>query len=252
MLGVCFVTGKECTVIDFIIDGTIYKVSEELSDENSVKALKNMILEKIESGKNQKKELVTKIEDMAKSMGVSKDDLLAMLGGKVKTDTDVLEEAPPIVPKQIIVKQGDPNDGFKEVDGELKSNSRASLSIEEGAGDYVTPAAKAYSTVKTKDGKMVVETNKKVKTVGDVHLSKSDMGTTAIAIAPTNSDGVNRVITAVDKRTMDLVRGAASGGNRTGVVGGTARECPVCKGSGITQINNKICVKCNGSGFIFC
>ena len=187
---------------------------------------------------------------MAKSMNVSKEDLLAMLGGKVKTD--VLEEAPPIVPKQTIVKQGNAEDGFKEVDGELKSNSRASLSIEEGAGDYVTPAAKAYSTVKTKDGKMVVETNKKVKTVGDVHLSKSDMGTTAIAIAPTNSDGINRVITAVDKRTMDLVRGGASGGGRDGVGGGQARECPLCKGTGITQINNKVCVKCNGSGFIFC
>jgi hypothetical protein len=252
MQGLCFITGKECEVTDFIVDGKVYKISEELSEENSVKALKKMISDKIESGQSQKKELVTKIEDMAKSMGVSKEDLLAMLGGKAKTDTDVLEEAPPIIPKQTVVKQGDPNDGFKAVDGELKSNSRASLSVEEGAGDYVTPASKAYSTVKTKDGKMVVETNKKVKTVGDVHLSKSDMGTTAIAIAPTNSDGVNRVISAVDKRTMDLVRGSASGGGRDNVGGGQARECPLCKGTGITQINNKVCVKCNGSGFIFC
>ena len=43
MQGVCFITGKECEVTDFIVDGKVYRVSEELSDDNSVKALKKMI-----------------------------------------------------------------------------------------------------------------------------------------------------------------------------------------------------------------
>jgi hypothetical protein len=211
-----------------------------------------MITDKIENDKNKKTGLITKIEDMAKSMGVSKDELIKILGGKVPSADDDKEEvaAKPvqIQPQQTQQPQQSKqpqDDGFKTVDGSLKSSSRTNLRVDSDANDYIAPAVPAYSVVKNKDNQTVIETNKKVKTVDNVMMSKSDMGTTAIAVAPGNVGEINKVITAVNKQTHELIRANASGN------GNTARECPVCKGSGITVINSKVCVKCNGSGFIF-
>lgn len=261
MSNTCFISGEEGPVSEILCDGKVYFISEKLTDEHPVKAIKKMITDKIDSDKNAKTKLITKIEDMAKSMGVSKDELIKILGGKVPTENEqsesaLISESSPLQPsqpqslkpqsqqpKKISDKPVD--DGFKAVDGSLKSSNRTSMNIESGAGDYVTPAVPAYSSVKTKDNKTVIETNKKVKTVDNVLISKSDMGTTAIAVAPNDVNSVNRIITAVDKQTNSLIRAGASGRENS------AKECPVCKGSGITVINNKVCIKCNGSGFIF-
>lgn len=240
----CFITGKEVPIVQFLFNETVYHISEELSDEHSVKAIKAMITDKIDSGKNQQKELIVKIEDMAKSMGITKDELVKMLGGTAQHVKDESESAPVPI-QQVLRKPQSEDDGFKSVEGNLKSTSRARMSMEEGANDYVTPAVPAYSAVKTGDNKLVTETNKKVKTVDNVMFSKSDMGTTAIAIAPTDSNNVNKTISAVNKQTHALIRPNASGNENQ------AKECPVCKGSGITVINGKVCIKCNGSGFIF-
>jgi hypothetical protein len=246
---VCFVSGEEGPTTEIMVDGKVYLVSEKLADEHPMKIIKQMIIGKIESGKNQQKELITKIEDMAKSMNVSKDELIKMLGGNFKPPQ--VEDDQPIVKSTSITKSETVDDGFKSVDGNLKSAS-ANVSFEDGAGDYAASSLPAFSSIKGKDNKIITETNKKVKTIDNVHISRSDMGTTAIAVADSNSDNINKVITAVDKRTFDLIRGGASGGGRIGGGGGgSAKECPLCKGSGITQINSKICAKCNGSGFIF-
>ncbi len=257
MEGLCFITDKKCEVIEFMYDKKVFLVSEKLSEDHPVKAIKLMIAEKIDSGSKKKTELITKIEDMAKAMNISKEELLKMLGGPstAEPEEELTTEGPavkvePVKVEPVKVEQKQKDDGFKEVDGGLKSVAKASLNIDSEAGEFVTPASRAYG-LKTKDNKEVIETNKKVKSVDNVLISKSDMGTTAIAIAQTDSNGVNKLITAVHPQTKDLIRGAVSGGNRVGVVGSTARECPVCKGSGITQINNKVCIKCNGSGFIF-
>ena len=248
MPNACFITDKEVPTVEFLFNNNVYHISEELSDEHSVKVIKQMITDKIESSKNQKKELLFKIEDMAKSMGVSKEELIKILGGNVPNQDDNIKTIDQVQKdvKQEVQKPTNKqeDDGFKPVDGGLKSSSRASLSIEEGTGDHITPAVPAYSTVKSGD-KVITETNKKVKTVDNVMFSKSDMGTTAIAIAPTDSGNVNKVISAVNRQTHALIRPNASGNENQ------AKECPVCRGSGITIINKKVCTKCNGSGFIF-
>jgi hypothetical protein len=241
MKEMCFLTDVECDVVDFLHDGLVYKISESIADESPVKVIKNMIVDKIESNKSKKTGLLTRIEDMAKSMGVSKDELIKMLGGGINNSNN---SQPQQVKQQINIKKNDEDDGFKEVDGSLKS-SAAKVSVDRDSGDYIAPSLPAYNSVKDKDGKQVVESDKKVKTVDNIIISKSSMGTTTIAISPTNSENVNKLISEVDRRTNELIRGNATGDRNQ------AKECPLCKGTGITQINKKVCTKCNGSGFIF-
>lgn len=75
-----------------------------------------------------------------------------------------------------------------------------------------------------------------------------EAGTTDITIVNTGGDKAlqERLKQAVQASTM-----SKSACERALMAGGyNAKECPLCKGCGITKINNQQCIKCGGTGTV--
>ena len=229
---VCILTGDESEdIMEIIIDGNIYYVCAKMADEYSLKKLKEMIQQKLEENKTNKTKILTKIDEMAAEYNMTKEELIKMLGGK--TEATVVKE-----PHKQDKIEKDNGLEFKNVDGSLKSEIRANINAEEGIA-YGDPA---YSIVKDKDGNQVNESNKKVAKIdNNMIIEKSDMGVTTLSIVHQNSKNINELITAVDENN-NLIRANITG------KGNKARDCPMCRGTGITF--NKVCPKCSGKGFI--
>ena len=262
MANVCFLTGATEKLIDVTVDGTVYWVTEEIADSCSMKQLNEKIRAKVAEGKNKKASLLASIEEMAKTHGCSREELIAVLGGKMQTD-EVIEpevESEPETPKmqqQVIprsplgaTKKDKPksqDDGFREVDGGLISPIRAGVRIENSSdsGHQIAGSMPAHSTSIKEEGKKV-KTIKGDKNTGDTMIIKSNMGTTAIKVNSKDAYHLNKTISEVDRSTQYLVRK-----NITGGVGNAGNECPMCRGTGFTLINNSTCPKCDGVGVIY-
>jgi hypothetical protein len=73
-------------------------------------------------------------------------------------------------------------------------------------------------------------------------------GTTDVTIVNTGGD---KALQARLKQAVQASIVSKSACERALMAGGySARECPLCKGCGITKINNQQCVKCGGTGTI--
>jgi hypothetical protein len=236
----CILSGSTEKLIEVTVDDKKYHVSEEIADEMPLKKIIERIREKLKDESNKSKELLTKMEDMAKSMGMSKEELIKILGGSVQTQNQTQIQTV----QQIKVKDQNENGlEFKEVDGSLKSTIKANINLDEG----VSAIMPAYTDVKDENKQSVREVGKKIAKVGDnVIIEKSNMGTTTIAVINQNAHEVNKSINAVDSDGK-LIRGKVFGKANAN----SAKECPVCKSSGINTVNHQVCPKCKGVGYIY-
>jgi hypothetical protein len=227
----CFISDNEDNLTDIIVNGTIYKISEKLTEDYPLKQIKDMILKKITEEEDKKKNALLIIESALSTLGISKEAFgHLLLGGNKPLPQNVPQNIPQTTPQ-------DKDDGFKEVDGSLKSVIRANIHTEDG----VAGVRPAYNDIKDKDKKSVIEEGKKVKNIGEnTTISKSNMGTTIVTITD-NDPKLDKLLRQVDGN-YELVRKNISGGQ--------AAECSFCDGTGITKIGSKLCPKCKGSGFI--
>jgi hypothetical protein len=231
----CFLTGKEGDVVSITVDGNNYDILEDYADEKTMKQLKEEIRQKVESEKDKQSLILSKLDDMAAEMGMSKDELIMVMGGgKPKEE---LKEEPKSQPNQ--KPKNDDGLQFREVeDTGLKSEIKVNIV----AGDGVSAGGSAYSTVKDGDGKLVTESDKKIAKIDDGHIvEKSNMGTTHMSIVVNSSKDINDIITATDDE-HNLIRSNITGRSNK------ARDCPMCRATGITM--KQTCPKCKGSGFI--
>jgi len=239
----CFITDKECKTTDISYEGETYYVEEELAEDNSLKKIRDMIKNKIESIQKEKEDAMGMLEMACSKLGLSKEDIGRMLLGNNSAPPQVASppenEPKVIVEKPIKVK----DDGFQEVDGDLKSEIKANVSSEQGIGE----AMPAYSTIHGEDGKSVREEGKRVKRLDDAIITKSNMGTTVIRMDHRSGKEIESLITELDN-DGNLVRASASGSGRAS--GQRTIDCPLCGGSGITRINHQKCPKCGGTGII--
>ncbi len=250
----CYLTGATEKLMQVVVDGTTYYVSEEIGDSCSAKQLNEKIRTKKSEEGNKVSCILAQMDDMAKTMGVSKEDLIKILGGKlpgeIREVEAVVEKAEP---KLTLVKvqpqpQQPKDDGFREVQGGLTSPIRARVNIDNSQG-AISGSVPAFSSVRDNNSKVVIESDKKVKTVGEGNnktlITKSNMGTTAIKVGGRKADEINKTISQLD-HDHNLVRKSITGGP-----GSQGSECPVCRGTGFTQINQSTCIKCDGVGVIY-
>lgn len=233
----CFLTDKEGNVVNITVDGNNYDILEDYADEKTMKQLKTEIRVKIENDKNKQSLILSKLDDMAAEMGMSKDELIMVMGGVKPKDVES-EPEPESEPKKV-AKREDDGLQFRDVEESgLKSEIKANVV----SGDGVSAGGSAYSTVKDKDGKLVTESDKKIAKIDDGHIvEKSNMGTTHMSIVVNSSKDINDIITATDDE-HNLIRSNITGRSNK------ARDCPMCRGTGITM--KQTCPKCKGSGFI--
>lgn len=246
----CFLSNKtDCELTEVLINGTTYHVDENLTEEHSLKKLKEMILEKINEESAKKEKAMDDLTAAVAALGISKEELGMMLLGKKAqepaaqepaTQESQVESTAVIKPT---TKPQSKDEGFVEVDGTLKSKSM-NVNAEEGIGGTMP----AYTNVNDKEGKKIIETNKKVKRLDDGGIvEKSDMGTTIIRVQG-QDPGLDKMLQQIDPDTGELIRAAVSGSGKAS--GRQTVECTLCGGSGITKIGHKTCPKCNGTGII--
>lgn len=246
----CFLTDKECQVIDISYDGSTYFVDEAIADENPLKKIREMIQDKIDKTNKEKSEALDLLSQACDKLGISKEALGNLLLGKENKSTTAeptssekttKSEHKSEQTKNKLKNQDD--DGFIPVDGSLKSDIKTSVNSEEGIG----AALPAYNTVHDKDGSSIREEGKKVKRLDDAVISKSNMGTTVIRMDHRKASEIEPLLKQVDGNG-NLVRAATSG--RGFLSGAKTIDCPMCQGSGIARIGYQKCPKCDGSGLI--
>jgi len=242
----CFLSNEnDCELTDITVDGILYWIKEDIADEYPLKKLKQMIIDKLNEEENKKEQIVQQLTKAIEQLGISKKDLGRLLLGESQPapepETNNQDESNS-GSKNKMVKE----DGFVEVDGELKSKIRANVRTE---SDVPQGGMTAYSTINHKDeeGKSVrvVETNKRVKKLENSIITKSDFGTTSISISNRPSTEIERELRQVDSEG-NLIRGSIVGDSS----GSRTSECNLCRGTGYSRANQKPCQKCGGTGFI--
>lgn len=250
MTNTCFISGTSDKLMRISVDGKEYFVSEDIADSCTAKQLNEKIRTKLVETANKKVSILAQVDDMAKGMGVSKEELIKILGGVMPgsepfKSTVEPEESTPAPSKMVAVKieKKDQDEGFRSVEGGLVSPIRSRVNIE---GEGISGTVPGYSVVKDGSNKAVVESDKKVKTIGNnTMIIKSNMGTTAIQVNSGDATKINKSISQTDAYG-NLVRKSATGGH-----GSQGSECSLCRGTGFTTINQQTCPKCNGVGFIY-
>ena len=247
----CFITGeKDCELTEINYNSKVYLISDAICEEMSFKKLCEMInkkeeeiLEKSKEEENKKNDTLNKIKELCAVMGITPQALSDLIGGSPNQTTNN------VTPKEIAesaVKKCAPRkpDGFKEVDGSLRSDIKIAVKSE----GELPGAMPGYSSVKDGD-RTIRETNKKVKRVNEnTIVEKSDMGTTVIQIDHRSGREIEQMLRQVDENG-ELVRAAVAGSGR--VSGKQTISCPLCGGTGISKIGYENCKKCEGSGIIY-
>lgn len=253
----CFISGTSEKLMQIMVDGKSYFVSEDIADTCTAKQLNEKIRTKLAEDSNKNSSILAQLDDMAKNMGVSKSELIAILGGKIPGE-DIVQQV--VEPDEVIAPSkltkvninkvpASTDDGFRTVDGSLASPIRARVNIDSSAGT-ISGVVPGYSTVRDGNNKSVVESDKKVKTIKDgagrvdTMIIKSNMGTTAIKVSSKNATEINKAISQTDQ-FGNLIRKSATGGNGQT----TGAECSLCRGTGFTAINQQTCPKCEGVGY---
>lgn len=239
----CFLTDSECATTEVSVDGVIYNISEAIADEYPLKKIKEMIKEKLEKQKNNKVEIISKIEEMAKSMNMSVEEMMKTLG-ITPTHTPTPALAPTKYTATQVAQYSDLE--FKAVDGGLKSTiSKHVRSVSNEYGDVPPPGIAPFGNIRDKEGKGVVEEGKMVAVKDNMMISKGSMGITTVSVKSTDASQFNKMVSAVDKETNMLIRPEISS-----AYGDATKSCPVCDGTGFHPMIKGICPKCGGSGFI--
>jgi len=245
----CIISGSTDNLTDISVDGETYWISEEIADEYSLKKLRELIKEKINEKlaekDNKRKLFLQKMEEVADSLGISKEEAIAAFGvGPTDKPAKSPQETPEqtATPEQAAVKpkpKSKSDEKFVEVPGNLTSKINASINDESGGSASTMPA---YGRVEDEKGQQVVESNKRMRKLDDdTIMTKSDFGESQISIVPQNSHEIGQYLTQVSEE-KDLVRGNISGRN-------AARECTMCRGTGFHPITKKLCPRCKGLGY---
>lgn len=228
----CFLTDSTEHLAIISVDGLDYHYDESKFGDLSVNTLKTKIREKKSAQSSKLDSLAKAFEIEAKNHGISIDELiLKITGGKGIAHNTVAEQPTTPVQRPLAPLVGKPapttavsDDGFKPIDGSIVSTIKANVVAEEG----VSGAMPGHSLP-------VVEKNKKAKIVDGTAITKGEFGETQIIIRNVNSkDTDNQLRTVQD---YELVHHAKK-----------SRQCPLCKGSGITI--GRQCGKCKGAGII--
>lgn len=247
--GTCFITDKECVVTEIIYEGKEYLVSEDLADEFPLKKIKTQIAEKITAEEEKKKQALEVLKSAAAALNIDPAAMEALIiGGQRPAPAEPATEAS--APKQNQLKslrkpkkEGEDN-GFKEVDGNLKADFQANVNLDEGVGAGMP----GYSSVHGEDGRLVKEEGKRVKKKDNALVSESNMGKTVVRIDHHSGYEIDKMIKQIDAETKELLRPAITGrGHLSGI---KTVECSLCRGSGITRVGEQKCPKCDGTGFL--
>lgn len=223
-------------------------VCNEHEDDASPKKVRELAEKKIamiEEFERQAKELGYSLVPMGKGglVEAAKPPAPAPAPAPTQLDTPG-PKLQPVVKARKIMPITAPSVAKSESGGDMDLGSHQSYdttkAIETKKGTVQAPTITEHEeqVIMGRDGKPMVIPKKVV----------GEAGTTDITIVNTGGDK------ALQERLKQAVQASTVSKNaceRALLAGGyNARECPLCKGCGITKINNQQCVKCGGTGTI--